>query len=159
MRIIANKSILHNNVTGCTFIATELDQQVQSGTRENDSHIEWMGDLTISVQSNTLTPAKTLEQCKDIVTKKTCGIGKWVDFIGSPYWNRFQHNVNDEAAEMYAKQFRSTPTKFITDQEIDRMFREDLKEMKGDLMFAAGYRMAVLRMSELTGKQLYGKAE
>lgn len=48
-KIIANKSILHNNVTNCTFLANELDEKVQTGTRENDSHIEWMGDLTIAV--------------------------------------------------------------------------------------------------------------
>lgn len=46
----------------------------------------------------------TLEECKDLITKKTCGIDRWVDFIGSPYWNRYQHNVNDEAAELYANQ-------------------------------------------------------
>ncbi len=51
MRIVANKSILHNNVSGCTFIASEMDEKVQTGTRENDSHIEWMGDLNFSVPS------------------------------------------------------------------------------------------------------------
>jgi len=51
MKIIANKSILHNNITGCTFIASELDEEVQSGTRSNDSHIEWMGDLDILCRS------------------------------------------------------------------------------------------------------------
>lgn len=51
MKIIANKSILHNNVTNCTFIATELDEKVQTGTRENDAHIEWMGDLDIPIQT------------------------------------------------------------------------------------------------------------
>lgn len=54
MRIIANKSILHNNITNSTFIATELDEQVQTGTRENDSHIEWMGDLTIPVSNEVI---------------------------------------------------------------------------------------------------------
>lgn len=51
MRIIANRSILHNNTTNCTFIASEVDEQVQTGTRENDFHIEWMGDLNFSVPS------------------------------------------------------------------------------------------------------------
>lgn len=46
MKIIANNSILHNNVTNCTFVASELDEEVQTGTRENDSHIEWMGNLS-----------------------------------------------------------------------------------------------------------------
>lgn len=49
MKIIANKSILHNNISGCTFVASQMDEDVQTGTRENDSHIEWMGDLTIAI--------------------------------------------------------------------------------------------------------------
>jgi len=58
MRIRANFSILHNNVTNCTFVATELDELVQTGSRENDSHIEWMGDLNI--------PAKTIEENENV---------------------------------------------------------------------------------------------
>jgi len=49
MKIIANKSILHNNITNCTFLASELDEKVQTGTRENDKHTEWMGDLNFAV--------------------------------------------------------------------------------------------------------------
>ena len=51
MKIIAHQSILHNNVTNCTFVASELDEEVQPGTRENDSHIEWMGNLNLPVPS------------------------------------------------------------------------------------------------------------
>ena len=54
MKIIANKSILHNNVTNSTFIANELDEKVQTGTRENDSHIEWMGDLNIPIERGSM---------------------------------------------------------------------------------------------------------
>jgi len=61
MKVIANKSILHNNVTNCTFLASELDEQVQTGTRENDSHIEWMGDLTIPVGSK----PQSIHQCQN----------------------------------------------------------------------------------------------
>ena len=64
MKIIANKSILHNNLTACTFLASELDQQVQTGTRESDSHIEWMGDLTIPVQSTDPGAGKEVRQIK-----------------------------------------------------------------------------------------------
>lgn len=49
MEIKENISILHNNITNTTFLASELDEQVQSGTRENDKHIEWMGDLDFPV--------------------------------------------------------------------------------------------------------------
>jgi hypothetical protein len=52
MKIIANKSILHNKVTNATFIASKLDEMVQTGTRKNDSHIEWMGDLSIAAFPN-----------------------------------------------------------------------------------------------------------
>jgi len=60
MKIKQNVSILHNNVTNCTFIASELDEKVQTGTRENDSHIEWMGDLDIPL---TYTDVKNSVNC------------------------------------------------------------------------------------------------
>jgi len=40
----------------------------------------------------------------------------------------------------------SSAGKEVTDKDIDKMYREDVKAMNGDLMFAAGYKMAVLRM-------------
>lgn len=48
-KIIAGKTILLNTVTNTTFIASNLDEKVQSGTRENDQHIEWTGELDIEV--------------------------------------------------------------------------------------------------------------
>jgi len=64
MKIIANKSILHNNVTNCTYIAGKLDEKVQTGTRENDQHIEWMGDLDIPTKPQADTFRMLYEQIK-----------------------------------------------------------------------------------------------
>jgi len=60
MKIKANISILHNNVTNCTFIANEIDDKIQTGTRENDSNIEWMGDLSIPIKTTTPITDKNL---------------------------------------------------------------------------------------------------
>lgn len=49
-RIKSGVTILHNNATNSTFIADELDEKVQTGTRENDQHIEWMGELDVPVE-------------------------------------------------------------------------------------------------------------
>lgn len=51
-RIIANRTILLNTATNCTFIANKLDEDTQTGTGENDKHIEWTGQLDISIISN-----------------------------------------------------------------------------------------------------------
>lgn len=53
-------TILHNNATRSTFIADDLDEEVQSGTRENDQHIEWMGELDIKVTPDTGKPEMKL---------------------------------------------------------------------------------------------------
>lgn len=47
-KIISGKTILLNTRTNCTFIASDLDEEVQTGTRENDGHIEWTGELDIA---------------------------------------------------------------------------------------------------------------
>lgn len=46
-KIISGRTILLNTKTNCTFIASDLDEQVQTGTRENDKHIEWTGELDV----------------------------------------------------------------------------------------------------------------
>lgn len=48
-RIIAGKTILLNTVSNTTFLASVLDECVQTGTRENDKHIEWTGELDIAI--------------------------------------------------------------------------------------------------------------
>lgn len=53
-KVIAGKTILLNTVTNCTFIADEMDEKVQIGTRKNDKHIECAGELTISVEPKRL---------------------------------------------------------------------------------------------------------
>ena len=47
-RIISGKTILLNTVSNCTFIANDLDEEIQTSTRENDKHIEWVGELDIN---------------------------------------------------------------------------------------------------------------
>lgn len=69
MKIIANKSILHNNTTGCTFIASQMDENVQTGTRTNDSHIEWMGNLNIPVNQHTAPIIEALEKATILLKK------------------------------------------------------------------------------------------
>jgi len=49
-KIISGKTILLNTLTNTTFIADDLDEKVQTGTRENDSHIEWTGELDVSIK-------------------------------------------------------------------------------------------------------------
>lgn len=46
-KIISGKTILLNTFSNCTWIATDLDEEVQTGNRENDNGIEWTGELTI----------------------------------------------------------------------------------------------------------------
>lgn len=53
-KIIAGKTILLNTVTNCTFIADEMDEEVQTGTRQNDKHIEWAGELTVEIEPKRL---------------------------------------------------------------------------------------------------------
>lgn len=48
-RVIEGKTILLNTFTNCTFIASALDEEVQTGSRANDKHIEWAGELDIKV--------------------------------------------------------------------------------------------------------------
>jgi len=36
----------------------------------------------------------------------------------------------------------------ISDEDIDKMYREDCLKMNGDLMFSVGYKMAILRFVE-----------
>jgi bacterioferritin (cytochrome b1) len=47
-KIIANKSILENKATKCIFIATKLTEETQC-MGANREHIEWVGELDISV--------------------------------------------------------------------------------------------------------------
>jgi hypothetical protein len=48
-RIKAGLTILLNTATNTTFIASAMDEQVQTGTRDNDGHIEWAGELSVPV--------------------------------------------------------------------------------------------------------------
>ena len=59
-----------------------------------------------------------------------------------------------EGAKWARDKFKPTPVKEIPDDIIDKMYRQDCKEMKGDLSFATGYRMAVLRFTEWYRSQL-----
>lgn len=45
-RVKAGLTILLNTATNTTFIASTMDAEVQTGTRDNDSHIEWAGELS-----------------------------------------------------------------------------------------------------------------
>lgn len=49
---------------------------------------------------------KTLEECKDEAAKSITGVATWLEFLKSPFWHRFQHDVADKAAELYADQFK-----------------------------------------------------
>ena len=49
MKIKAYKSILLNTNTNTTFIALEIDEEVQTESRENDKHIEWVGELDVPI--------------------------------------------------------------------------------------------------------------
>jgi len=35
-----------NTATNCTYLADDLDEKVQTGTNDNDKHIEWCGELS-----------------------------------------------------------------------------------------------------------------
>lgn len=59
-RVIEGKTILLNTFTNCTFIASALDEEVQTGSRVNDKHIEWAGELDVKVIVDTYTPKKEL---------------------------------------------------------------------------------------------------
>ena len=69
-KVIEGKTILLNTVTNCTFIASHLDEEVQTGTRENDKHIEWAGELDVEVivprkcvTCNSITSGKNISYC------------------------------------------------------------------------------------------------
>jgi len=64
-KVIAGKTILFNNVTRCTFVASDTDELIQTGSRENDSHIEWAGELSIAV----IVPNKCHKCDADILQK------------------------------------------------------------------------------------------
>lgn len=61
-------SILHNNATNCTFLATDLDEKVQTGTRGNDKHIEWMGDLTVPVKTTFISKDEFVKRRTKIIS-------------------------------------------------------------------------------------------
>lgn len=64
-KVISGKTILFNNVTRCTFVASDTDELIQTGSRENDSHIEWAGELSIAV----IVPNKCHKCDADILQK------------------------------------------------------------------------------------------
>lgn len=55
-KIISGKTILLNTITNNTFIANEVDELVQTGSRENDKHIEWVGELDVPVCEHQYKP-------------------------------------------------------------------------------------------------------
>jgi len=63
MKIIAGKSILHNNITNCTFIAGEVDEITQL-SHHNHSHIEWVGDLNYAYPKQTPLLWELFEEIK-----------------------------------------------------------------------------------------------
>lgn len=76
-RVIEGKTILLNTVTNCTFIASALDEEVQTGSRANDKHIEWVGELDVEVIVATYIPKEEPKQVGQITEK---GI---IDTIGN----------------------------------------------------------------------------
>ena len=107
-KIISGKTILLNTRSNCTFLARDFDEEIQTGSRENDSHIEWAGELTI--------PA-TVKQYRGIAEKlwllldmvdtasdmfKPCennGIEsyqRFYNFVMKKSEERFKYLVNDE---------------------------------------------------------------
>lgn len=48
-KVISGKTILLNTVTNSTYIASNLDEQVQTGSRNNDKHIKVIGELDVKV--------------------------------------------------------------------------------------------------------------
>lgn len=51
-KIISGKTILLNTVTNTTFIADDFDEEVQTGSRQSDTHVEWAGELDIAIPMN-----------------------------------------------------------------------------------------------------------
>lgn len=65
-KIISGRTILFNTKTKWTFVATDLDEKVQTGRRENDKHIEWAGELDHPVCESKYRPvAENLWQLLD----------------------------------------------------------------------------------------------
>ena len=127
MRIIANKSILHNNLTGCTFVASELDEHVQTGTRENDSHIEWMGDLTIPVYSTDPSAGKEVNDyeagslARNLIQNITVNTGNASHLAQTGKISGSLLIDLIDAFNKYQQQFKSSPVstvKMITDGDI-----------------------------------------
>lgn len=73
----AGKTILLNTVSNATYIADDLDEKVQTGTRENDKHIEWAGELSIESQINLIAAGpdllRALEECKKVFDEAEIG--------------------------------------------------------------------------------------
>jgi len=55
-KIKSGKTILLNTATNCTFIASDTDEEVQTGTRNNDKHIEWTGELDVAACEHQFKP-------------------------------------------------------------------------------------------------------
>lgn len=50
-KVISGKTILLNTKLNTTFIASDFDEEIQTGTRESDKHIEWAGELDVPVKN------------------------------------------------------------------------------------------------------------
>lgn len=48
-KVKSGVTILLNKVSNCTFIANDTDEEIQTSTRDCDSHIDWAGELNIPV--------------------------------------------------------------------------------------------------------------
>lgn len=91
-KVKAGLTILLNTVSNTTFIASTLDEQVQTGTRENDKHIEWVGELDIEVF--------TKESAELYAKHKAIEFAEWVDDMDSISNARGIHMCND-TEELY----------------------------------------------------------
>ena len=149
-KIIAGKTILLNTKTNCTFLASELDEELQTGNRYNDRHIEWTGELDIQVktfESEIQLAQKEIEMLNTYTKTKT---DYYEDKLERMYISLSENNIElvsvysqlkikDEIIESFCKGFDSMKEALNIAMDKLKIKEEICEKMANMLMKAHGY--------------------
>ncbi len=102
--IISGKTILLNTNLNTTFVANEIDEEMQIGIDDFNKHIEWAGELDIPVCDHQYKPISNIlwkllddiDTASDIIKPTTeAGYKKFYEHAMKKAAERFKYLISD----------------------------------------------------------------
>jgi hypothetical protein len=103
-KVISGKTILLNTKNNKTFVANDFDEEIQTGSRETDKHIEWVGELDVAVcehQYKDISHAlwrllDNIDGASDAIKPETIiGFKKYYEYAIKQSSKRFEYLTSD----------------------------------------------------------------